>query len=433
MHFFLKIFIILILVQIFGFLIWWRRLRQKPRLRSLLIGLFIAGNLPWPVFYFAFTRPEPPSVWITSFVLRLFTTWQAGLVLWFCLAAIIALIVLAFYRIPRKVTRVFREKEKSAMSNPPEKESVRVSRREFLVKTTAKAVWGTTLGCAAYGFVRSEFDPLVVSYNISPAALPGTLDGLTIAHLSDLHVGLWTPPDEVPRVMGLTRELKPDMVVITGDIIDHNPSFSRTLLRYLHYLDDVPLGVYAVIGNHDIYTGVDRITRALQTGGVIMLRDAHHSFRNQGLPLALVGVDDLGRRWFGSGGNIHLEQAMSELSSDLFPILLVHRPTGFEQARRRQIPLTLCGHTHGGQFALPGGPNLADIAYKYTHGLYKREESFLHVSAGTGAVGLPFRIGVPAEISLLRLRKLAGIAKSPTRNGSDLAIRTEQLGKHRAT
>jgi len=223
------------------------------------------------------------------------------------------------------------------------------------------------------------------------------------------------------------------MVVITGDIIDHNPSFSRTLLRYLHYLDDVPLGVYAVIGNHDIYTGVDRITRALQTGGVIMLRDAHHSFRNQGLPLALVGVDDLGRRWFGSGGNIHLEQAMSELSSDLFPILLVHRPTGFEQARRRQIPLTLCGHTHGGQFALPGGPNLADIAYKYTHGLYKREESFLHVSAGTGAVGLPFRIGVPAEISLLRLRKLAGIAKSPTRNGSDLAIRTEQLGKHRAT
>jgi predicted MPP superfamily phosphohydrolase len=64
----------------------------------------------------------------------------------------------------------------------------------------------------------------------------------------------------------------------------------------------------------------------------------------------------------------------------------------------------LCGHTHGGQFGVPGGPNLADLAYKFTHGLYEENRSFLYVSAGTGSVGLPFRVGVPAEIAFLRLK-----------------------------
>ena len=88
-----------------------------------------------------------------------------------------------------------------------------------------------------------------------------------------------------------------------------------------------------------------------------------------------------------------------------FPILLAHRPTVFDHARVADIPLTLCGHTHGGQFALPGGPNLADIAYEYTHGVYRRSGGLVHVSAGLGAVGLPFRLGVDAEVALLTLKK----------------------------
>ncbi|MDM8550025.1 metallophosphoesterase [Desulfobacterales bacterium HSG2] len=425
MHFFLKVFIFLVFIQIMGFVIWWRRLNQRPRFRPALIGLFLAGNLPWPFFYFAFTRPDPPSTWITSFILRLFTTWQVGLLLWLYFAAIIALIVIVFYRIPRTAVRAFRQKEIPSMFADDEKEitdrqkdvpaafggnekkderkPLGVNRREFLVRTTCKAVWGTTVACAAYGFVRSEFEPRVVTHNLPLAGLPDALDGLTIAHLSDLHVGVWTSPNDMPQMMALTRDLRPDMVVITGDIIDHNPSFSQALLRHLHYLDRVPLGVYAVIGNHDIYTGAQQVSEALRSGKIVVLRDTHCSLENQGLPLALIGVDDPGRRWFGSGGHLNLDRAMKNLSYDLFPILLVHRPTGFDAARTREIPVTLCGHTHGGQFALPGGPNLADIAYKYTHGLYKRGDSLLHVSAGTGAVGLPFRIGVPAEIALLRL------------------------------
>jgi len=400
MHFFLKVFIVLIFGQTLGILIWWKRLRKSPRLRMLMIGLFTAGNLPWPFFYLAVIQPEPASTWLFPFIMRLFLTWQFGFILWFVFSSLIILIIAFFYKIPQMMIQFFQDE---SPENP-----VSVARREFLSRTGRKILWGTALTGAGWGFVRSGVGPGIVSYDISLPDLPKELDGLTIAHLSDLHVGNWTFPGDMPRLLSRTREQKPDMVVITGDIIDHNPLFSQTLIRHLHYLKQVPLGIHAVIGNHDIYTGAREVTQALQSGGINMLRNRHCSLSHLGLPLALIGVDDPGRKWFGSGGAIHLEKAMTKLRPDLFPVLLVHRPTGFYQAAAYNIPLTLCGHTHGGQFGIPGGPNLAGLAYEFTHGLYRikdeTKENVLHVSAGIGAVGLPFRLGVPAEIAMLRLR-----------------------------
>ncbi len=403
MSFLFKVFTVFVLIQILGCVIWWRRLRQTPRGRVALLALFLLGNLPWPFFYMALSQPDPPSTWIASTMIRLFLTWQVGVLIWLYIAAEIAIILLVFYRVPQKLLQFFRERKSRSDFPPDETPSINASRRAFLLQTTRKAVWAGAIGGGAWGLVRSEFGPKVVSHTVSLPNLPRSLDGLTIAHLSDIHVGLWTPHKDIPRIMAITRDLRPDMVVITGDIIDHNPSFSKTLVQHIHLLKQVPLGVYAVIGNHDIYTGANAVSESLSSGGITMLRNRNHVLRDEGLPLAMVGVDDPGRRWLGSGGNIPLDQAMKGLSPDDFPIFLVHRPTGFYPAKAREIPLTLCGHTHGGQFGLPGGPNLADVAYEFTHGLYQRRNSVLHVSAGTGAVGLPFRLGVPAEIALLRL------------------------------
>jgi len=234
--------------------------------------------------------------------------------------------------------------------------------------------------------------------------MPKELDGLKIAHLSDLHVGLWTSPKEIPEIFAITQDLKPDLVVITGDMVDHNPSFCSSLVNYFYLLNKVPLGVFAIIGNHDIYTGADIISKSIESNGVNMLRDSNRIFTNHGLPMALVGIEDSGYNWAGSDGDANIDRAMGNLPKDLFPILLTHRPSEFEHAIRRNIPLTLCGHTHGGQFGMPHGPNLADLTYKFTHGLYNVANSTLHVSAGTGSVGLPFRIGVPAEIALIQLK-----------------------------
>jgi predicted MPP superfamily phosphohydrolase len=404
MHFPWNIFFVFLLIQILGFLIWWRRIGKRTRIRLLLISLFLAGNLPWPFLFTAFSRQDPPSSWFISLIFRFFVTWQAGVILWLLLVGIISLAVLIFLRLPSLAARRLRSK-------PVEDKPADPDRRSFMVRAARGTVWGAVLGSGAWGFAWSEATPKVIRYNISPAGLPQILDGLTIAHLSDLHIGIWTSPHVVPRVMALTRDLKPDLVVITGDIIEHRPYFSKVLVQHLHLLDKVPLGIYATIGNHDIYTGADQVSKALESGGITMLRNRNHSFNHEGLPLALVGVDDPGRNFLGKGGDINLGRAMYGIRPDQFPILLTHRPTGFEQARKRNISLTLCGHTHGGQIGLPGILNLADLAYDYTHGLYEKKGYLLHVTAGIGTVGLPIRVGVPPEVALLRLSAPPGKKK----------------------
>lgn len=399
MFFYLVILSVFLATQLSGLLIWRRRLAGHPRLRLAVTGLFTAANLPWLYFFYALTQPGLPPGWVTVLIIRPFVTWQFGLLIWLAAAWVLTMLSLFVFRLPRLVFRRWSHLNgRTTHDEPPNP-----GRRVFLVRTARAAVWGGIAAGTGWGLVRSGATPRAITYDLSFDHLPRALDGLKIAHLSDLHIGLWTSAEEVAQAFDLTRQLKPDLVVITGDLIDHNPDFSRVLIRYSDLLAEAPLGVFGIIGNHDVYTGADAVTAALESGGLVMLRNRHHSFKPQGLPLALIGVDDSGRHWTSSGGPLPLDQAMAGLPKDIFPIYLTHRPTGFEQARAAGIPLTLCGHTHGGQFAIPGGPNLADLAYEYTHGLYREPEGLLHVSAGLGSVGLPFRLGVLPEITLLRL------------------------------
>ena len=396
MHFLTKIAIILLSGQALGFAVWWRRLRNRPRLRLILIPIFLVANLPWPFVFTHLARFDPSTGWVSSIIFRLFITWQVGMFLWLALTSLTEFILLVFLRAPTWIRKWVRRKSGRGEISQP-------GRREFLIKTARGAALGAAIAGGGWGMVRSEFGPSVVEHVVRLKNLPRYLNGITIIHLSDLHLGAWTSPRTVPNMMEITRDLKPDLVVITGDIIDHRTSFGQSLIDHLYLLERVPLGVFGIIGNHDVYIGATRVARYLEGGGITMLRDRSHSFQKQGLPLALVGVDDSGRNWLGPGGEYHLRNAMNGVEPDLFPILLAHRPTGFYKAREEGIPLTLSGHTHGGQFGLPGGPNLADFFYQYTHGLYEKDESFIHVTAGIGSVGLPFRLGVPSEIALLRL------------------------------
>ncbi|MEW6265894.1 MAG: metallophosphoesterase [Thermodesulfobacteriota bacterium] len=385
--------------QVLGLIIWRRRLAGRPWLRWAPYFLFLAGNLPWFVFDWAMSQPLPPPSWLIALVIRPFVTWQVGTVLWLAAGSALTILVALFYTLPRRTAELIRK----LGQGPVLPEPANPERRRFLIKSAQVAIWSGALATAGWGLVRATQPPRVVRYDLAYPDLPQTLDGLKIAHLSDLHVGLWTTMDEVAQALALARDLNPDLVVVTGDLIDHNPSFSDELVRCLPILARVPLGVFAIIGNHDVYTGAESVTAALHGRGLTMLRNRHHSFLAEGLPLALIGVDDNGRHWTSSGGPLPIAQAGAGLEEDQMRVLLAHRPTSFEQARLARIPLTLCGHTHGGQFALPDGRNLAQFAYEYTHGVYTKKEGLLHVSAGLGAVGLPFRLGVAPEIALLRL------------------------------
>lgn len=446
-RFFMYIMVIFLSGQALALWVCWRRLKGRPAWQWLVTAGFILANLPWFLFANTFTASELPESWLIAYIIRPFTTWQVGTWLWLIAATVIGILAGLFYKLPQQIlagrrralaesaglqtgslqgqdgfidfsdvpagdahmvsTPIVSPSITDLVSRKPEiptrNLSIGTSRRQFLTKAARGAAWAGIVAAGGWGLLKTLGPPEVVRYDVAFADLPKELNGLTIAHLSDLHVGGWTTADEIAQALDLTRSLKPDLVVMTGDLIDRNPAFSQALVRHLPLLAASPLGVWAVIGNHDVYTGASQVTAALNGHGLTMLRNQHRVFSAEGLPLAIIGVDDSGRHWTGSGGHLGIKSAAAGLPQEVFTILLAHRPTSFNEARVLGIPLTLCGHTHGGQFAIPGGPNLAEIVYEYTHGLYQAPGGLIHVSAGLGSVGLPFRIGVPAEVALLKL------------------------------
>ena len=166
-------------------------------------------------------------------------------------------------------------------------------------------------------------------------------------------------------------------------------------------------GVYAVLGNHDVYTGTELVAEGLRDiAGIRLLRDEWIRFEVGGRALALVGIEDTGEGWTERHcESPELEQLASELPADLPSLLLAHRPSYFRQAARLGFSVVLSGHTHGGQIALPLAPNhnASRVIADWTRGVFEEGESILYVNRGLGMAGLPLRINCPREIALIQL------------------------------
>ncbi|MBF0531305.1 MAG: metallophosphoesterase, partial [Deltaproteobacteria bacterium] len=405
--FFLYIIIFFLSGQALALWICWRRLRGRPGWRWAAVIGFILVNAPWFILAKTLTATELPASWLFAYIVRPFTSWQILTWLWLIGASLLGIMIYLLYHLPKSIFLAWHRPRSGYLlagigpsstrtepkenltidrgldgdkapsdlvgrpaieinndhdSNPPSATRrrqlvlpVNPSRRQFLARTARGAAWAGAIAAGGWGLFNTLLPPKIVRYDLTFPNLPKELIGLTVAHLSDLHVGGWTTSDEIAQALDLTRALKPDLVVITGDLIDRNPNFSQALVRHLPLLAGVPLGVFAIIGNHDIYTGASMITAALNNHGLVMLRDKSRSFQADGLPLALVGMDDSGSPWTGAGGQLGVSHVAAGLPERFFTILLTHRPTNFPEARAAGIPLTLCGHTHGGQFGIPGG------------------------------------------------------------------------------
>lgn len=232
--------------------------------------------------------------------------------------------------------------------------------------------------------------------------------GLRIGHLTDLHIGNALEGEALDGLVRDANALDVDLLVLTGDIFDFDPAYVEDGARRLGGLR-APLGVFAVLGNHDTYTGTDRVVEALRTHapGIRLLRDEYVALPVAGSPLYLAGIEDPGRGW--NSRDLHLD-ALDELAGriprDGPALLLVHRPQAFPQAARLGFPLVLAGHTHGGQLALPtrnGSLNLSRIMTGFTRGLYQMEGSTLYVNRGIGFAGPALRFNCARELATLEL------------------------------
>jgi predicted MPP superfamily phosphohydrolase len=282
------------------------------------------------------------------------------------------------------------------------RDSVDSGRRAFL-QTTGLISIGAPLILTGYGALKTSRDYKIVKVPILLSRLPSGLNGLTIAHISDIHSGPYMEEAEMMKIRELIDSLHPQIVVATGDFVDTRAHeiqpvariFSRTKNEY---------GIYGCMGNHDLFDDYSIISRALKESGIRMLENGNQILKINGEELNLIGVADRAAEEEFTGWR----SALQGVDPDAFRIVLAHRPSFFPNTIAEKIDLQLSGHTHGGQVALNllgTKLSISAMTEKYVAGYYKQNDSHLYVNSGVGMVFAPVRISVPPEITLITLQR----------------------------
>jgi len=239
------------------------------------------------------------------------------------------------------------------------------------------------------------------------ADLPDDLVGTTIAQISDLHVGPHVSRRFLARVAKMVRESQPDLIAITGDLVDDRHEDIQTFAERVGPLS-APLGVWVIAGNHDVYAGWTEVERDLAMShiGRLLLNESRIIERGRAR-FALVGTGDpAGDMMHDGRAAPKIEQAMARVPAGIPVIALAHNPLLWRALRERGVDLTISGHTHWGQLAIPSlNWCLASMFLEHSMGMYREGKSTLYISPGTGYWGIPFRIGATSEVTVLRLRR----------------------------
>jgi hypothetical protein len=281
---------------------------------------------------------------------------------------------------------------------------VEVPRRAFLAQATAGSAVLVGASSSLYGTLIGRRDYALEEV---PARIPGLsrrLDGYTIVQLSDLHLGIFVGEAELRAAEELVRRARPDLIILTGDLIDNDPRHADALGRFVRRLGSCARdGVVAIPGNHDYYTGLDPIRAAVTGAGATMLINDGRVIGDAGAGFALLGVDDLfGPRTDPRSTGPDLDRALAAVPDDLPRVLLCHNPQFFPHAAGR-VALQLSGHTHGGQINLGDLPARLVLGHPFVGGSYQLQGTSLYVNRGFGTVGPPARLGAPPEVSRIIL------------------------------
>lgn len=277
-----------------------------------------------------------------------------------------------------------------------------------------------TFFCFVYGAFIGRFDTEVTHLEIKSSSLPTAFNGMKIVQLSDLHIGsLGANSSYWAKAVDLCNREKPDVVVMTGDMMDNfatelNPAIIKTFRRL-----NAGMGKYSILGNHDYgdYTkwkspeakkaNLDSLIQREKQMGFRLLMDEHLFVRKDKDTLVIAGVQNWSKPPFHCYGN--LAKAIKGTERYPYVLLLSHDPNHWmaQVVNYPNIHLMLAGHTHGMQlgirkFGLHWSP--AQWVFKQWDGLYSYNNKSLYVNRGLGYLGIPMRLGMPPEITVITLR-----------------------------
>jgi predicted MPP superfamily phosphohydrolase len=265
---------------------------------------------------------------------------------------------------------------------------------------TAAAVPLLGIAVTFIGFLNARRTARVKTVEIPLAGLPAALHGFTIVQISDVHVGPTIRARYVEGIVEAVNRLKPDLVAITGDLVDGSVQELGAQVAPLARLKSRH-GSYFVTGNHEYYSGVEPWLVELRRLGIKVLHNQHVVLEHGGAKLVLAGVPDYSAGHFDKAHRSDAQAALAGAPAGAVKVLLAHQPRSAPAAAQAGFDLQLSGHTHGGQF-LPWR-FFVQFQQPFTAGLHKAGRMWVYVSRGTGYWGPPKRFGAPSEITQLRL------------------------------
>lgn len=318
---------------------------------------------------------------------------------WFGVISVTLMILLP-QEIVRLIAAVSRRLRRGSSDLPDPARRLALSRATAAVTTLGAA------GASAAGVITALDAPQVRRVKVPIEGLPQAFEGYTIAQISDIHVGPTIKRPFIEALVAQVNGLSPDMVAVTGDLVDGSvPLLGQDVapLGDLRSRD----GTFFCTGNHDFYSGVEPWMAFLEGLGVQVLGNRRVTLRRGDAALDIAGVHDWRSR--GPAYGHDLAKALDGQPASRATVLLAHQPKAIDDAAEKGVDLVLSGHTHGGQiwpFRFVVG-----LVQPYIEGLHKhRDRTWIYVHPGTGYWGPPMRVGVPSEIALITLTR-AGSAQ----------------------
>lgn len=383
------IFLSVVLITLIGLHYYlWSRLVRDPHLPrpwgAIATAMMIAAAVSVPAT-FLLRRSAPTA-------LRLLA-WPAFV--WIGLMFLLV-VTLAGTDLARVLIALLRRVAGDEVANP--------ERRAFFARWLAGGALATASGLGLVA-MRSALAPVAVRrVEVPLRRLARQQDGITLVQLTDLHIGPTIGHRDLSDVVRRTNALFPDVVAITGDLVDGSVDELRDAVAPLADLK-AKYGVFFVTGNHEYFSGATAWVREISRLGIRVLRNERVTIGNSDVGFELAGVDDRSAARFSEDGHGEdLEKALSGRDLTRALVLLAHQPRTVIDSARFGVDLQLSGHTHGGQI-WPFGA-LVRLQQRFLAGLGRHGDTIIYVSRGTGYWGPPMRLFAPAEITQITLRSV---------------------------
>lgn len=270
------------------------------------------------------------------------------------------------------------------------------SRRRFLARILAASASVSVLGISAFGVKKCLDPPTVNRLSVKLSGLLPSFKGFSIVQISDIHIGAMSMQAELAEIVAIVNNLQPDLVAITGDLVDGDAAELAGELAPLAKLK-ARHGVFFVTGNHEYYSDAEQWIPEIEQLGITVLNNSRTEIRRGEDTFILAGVTDYNAGRFGKQYAPDYAKALGGIAKTSQVILLAHQPRAVKEAAQYGVDLVLSGHMHGGQI-WPFN-YLTPLQQPYSKGFYQHKSTLLYVNQGTAYWGPPMRVGTYKEIT----------------------------------